>query len=77
MSVDGEPESELTFVVDSADGETVFAQSGSAAEYLLDRGFADSDREPLWHLRWCLDRMAAGETMDVGAARVFREIRAL
>ncbi|MFC8596773.1 MULTISPECIES: hypothetical protein [unclassified Isoptericola] len=61
------------FVVETPDGEEEFAHAGSAADFLLDSGFANAAREPHWHLRWCLDRMAVGESMDVGLARVVRE----
>jgi len=54
------------FVVETPDG-------GPAAEFLLGSGFANAEREPHWHLRWCLDRMAVGETVEVGDARVVRE----
>ncbi|MFC8798589.1 hypothetical protein ACFT2C_12725 [Promicromonospora sp. NPDC057138] len=61
------------FVVDTPDGEIEFPTAGSTAEYLLGAGFAHADREPHWHMRWCLDRMEPGESMDVGNARVIRE----
>ncbi|MFC7876710.1 hypothetical protein [Isoptericola sp. NPDC057391] len=61
------------FVIETPDGDVGFAGAGSAAEFLLDGGFANADREPHWHLRWCLDRMAVGESMDVGPAHVVRE----
>lgn len=60
------------FVVETPDGEVELSATGPAADYLLDGGFANAEREPHWHLRWCLDRMAVGESMDVGAARVHR-----
>ncbi|MGP9539499.1 hypothetical protein ACT3SP_15945 [Brachybacterium sp. AOP43-C2-M15] len=60
------------FAVETPDGEIEFASTGPAAEYLLENGFADAEREPHWHLRWCLDRMEVGESMDVGPARVLR-----
>lgn len=65
--------SNTEFVVDTPDGEVEFPTSGSAAEYLLGHGFANPDREPHWHMRWCLDRMEPGELVDVGDARVTRE----
>lgn len=61
------------FVIETPDGDVGFAGAGPAAVFLLDGGFANPDREPHWHLRWCLDRLAVGEAMDVGDARVFRE----
>ena len=67
MSTDG-----IEFVVMLPDDEIEFASTGPAAAYLLEEGHANADREPHWHLRWCLDRMAIGEVMDVGEARVER-----
>ena len=67
MSTDG-----FEFVVMLPDGEVEFASTGPAASFLLEEGHANADREPHWHLRWCLDRMAIGEVMDVGEARVER-----
>ena len=60
------------FAVDTPDGELEFATAGAAAEFLLEHRFSDPDREPHWHLRWCLERMERGESMDVGTARVVR-----
>lgn len=62
----------MGFVIEMSDGEAELPTAGSAAQYLLDGGFANADREPHWHLRWCLERMALGEGMDVGGARVTR-----
>ena len=61
------------FVIETPDGDVGFAGAGPAAEFLLGSGFANAEREPHWHLRWCLDRMVVGESMDVGHARVVRE----
>lgn len=61
------------FVVETPDGDVGFAGAGPAAEFLLDGGFANAEREPHWHPRWCLVRMVVGESMDVGQARVVRE----
>ncbi|GAA1491315.1 hypothetical protein [Brachybacterium sacelli] len=63
---------EMEFVVETPDGELEFRSTGPATDYLLDEGYANADREPHWHLRWCLDRMAVSQTMDVGDARVHR-----
>ncbi|CAM3691191.1 hypothetical protein [Isoptericola cucumis] len=60
------------FVIETPDGDVGFAGAGPAAEFLLDNGFANADREPHWHLRWCLDRMTVGEQLDVGPAFVAR-----
>ena len=60
------------FAVDAPDGEVQFSSAGAAAEYLFEHRFADPDREPHWHVRWCLERLARGESMDVGLARVTR-----
>ncbi len=60
------------FSVDTPDGEHELHGTGATASFLLDLGFANADREPHWHLRWCLDRMEPGESMDVGSARVVR-----
>ena len=68
MSRVAEPE----FVVETPDGELEFPSTGPAATYLLDGGHANADREPHWHLRWCLDRMDVGEVMEVGDAIVHR-----
>ena len=54
------------FVVETPDGEIEFPSTGPASDYLLEEGYANAEREPHWHLRWCLDRM------DVGEARVHR-----
>ena len=63
---------ESEFIVMLPDGEVEFASTGPAASFLLEEGHANAEREPHWHLRWCLDRMAIGEVMDVGEARVER-----
>lgn len=60
------------FVVETPDGDVELPSTGPAADYLLEEGFANAEREPHWHLRWCLDRMDVGEAMDVGPARVHR-----
>lgn len=60
------------FIVETPDGEVEFPLTGPVADYLLDHGYANADREPHWHLRWCLDRMEVGEAIDVGDARVHR-----
>lgn len=62
----------IEFVIDTPDEEVELSSTGPAADYLLDNGFANADREPHWHLRWCLDRMEAGEAMRVGDAQVIR-----
>lgn len=59
------------FLIETPDQDLVFPAAGEAAEYLLNNGFANAEREPHWHMRWCLERMQAGESMDVGDARVF------
>ena len=58
------------FTIDTPDGEVEFRTAGSAATYLLEHRFANPDREPQWHMRWCLERMEPGDSMDVGLARV-------
>ena len=65
------PMHHATYVIETPDGEREFARATSAADYLLDGGFANSDREPRWHLVWCLERMDPGEPIDVGVARVY------
>lgn len=62
--------SDVEFAVETPTAVVTFTSTGRAAQYLLDGGFANADREPHWHLRWCLDRMAAGESVDVGSAHV-------
>lgn len=61
------------FLVETPDGEVGFSHAGAAADYLLRSGFANAQREPHWHLRWCLERMAEGELIDVGNARILRD----
>ncbi|UEJ84389.1 hypothetical protein Bra3105_08825 [Brachybacterium halotolerans subsp. kimchii] len=61
------------FSIVTPERELEFIGTGATASFLLDNGFANADREPHWHLRWCLDRMEVGEAMDVGSARVVRE----
>jgi len=63
------------YVIDTPEGEVEFGAAGPAAEFLLGHGFSNAEREPHWHLRWCLDRMVPGDTMDVGDARVLCEAR--
>jgi hypothetical protein len=60
----------VEFVIDTPDGEVTIQAAGHAAAYLLSHGFSKADREPHWHMRWCLERMTPGESMDVGVARV-------
>lgn len=62
----------IEFIIDTPDEEVELSSTGPAADYLLHNGFANADREPHWHLRWCLDRMEAGEAMMVGDAQVIR-----
>ncbi|MBK0330996.1 hypothetical protein I8D64_06225 [Brachybacterium sp. MASK1Z-5] len=61
------------FSIVTPESELELMGTGATASFLLDHGFANADREPHWHLRWCLDRMEVGESMDVGSARVVRE----
>lgn len=61
------------FSIVTPESELEFMGSGATATFLLDNGFANADREPHWHLRWCLDRMEVGGSMDVGSARIVRE----
>ncbi|GAB2479058.1 hypothetical protein [Jatrophihabitans fulvus] len=61
------------FVIETSDARTRFGSVGEAADFLAARGLVDHDVEPEWHLRWCLERMTAGEEMDVGEAHVVRE----
>ncbi|TXR57367.1 hypothetical protein [Quadrisphaera setariae] len=63
----------MTFLVTTADQELRSTTSGAAADHLFEHGFADPEREPRWHLLWCLDRAAPGEEVEVGDARVVRE----
>ncbi|GAA1487675.1 hypothetical protein [Brachybacterium sacelli] len=62
----------MAFIAETPDGEVEFPSTGPTADYLLDAAHANADREPHWHLRWCLDRMVVGEAMDVRDARVHR-----
>lgn len=56
------------FVIDTPDGESEFTSNAAAATFLLESGYANAQREPHWHMRWCLERMESGDDMDVGVA---------